>query len=198
MIKILDIWVKSQTFSGTSLESVQTIINDTAKNAVAADTALEKGLEPKPESTTPVGSPVQAKQDVKNETVNVAANTTGTGEYQSWVCFSYVCGVGFCLRISGRYRSWLHGRTDHLTRHGCHRALSAFAPISIGPRFSQGKCVESPPARSVRKPDRFMQANRTIRYRGKGIVYSVATMLQIYIPKAVAIFLQLARAFILS
>ena len=199
MIKILDIWVKSQTFSRTSLERVQVIIDETGIEAKAASGMPENNVKPEPVSTTPTGSPIQVNQSVKSETANMVVNTTNTGEYQSWFCFGYVSCADIRLRNMGRCLSRGDGQLDFLSPTAKSGAAFRLASIWLGSSLSTKRSLCRVVADSRRTatncPD---PEDRDPLYWGKGIVYSVATMLQIYIPKAVAIFLQPARIFVSS
>lgn len=129
MIKILDIWVKSQTFSRTSLERVQVIIDETGIEAKAASGMPENNVKPEPVSTTPTGSPIQVNQSVKSETANMVVNTTNTGEYQSWFCFGYVSCADIRLRNMGPCRSRGDCQLDFLSPTA--RSGAAFRLLSI-------------------------------------------------------------------
>jgi hypothetical protein len=94
MIKILDIWTKSQTFSPAALARVQGIIDQTALTGTsntAGATGTSTGVSSANnglQSTTPPGSPPNAKT-VGNLNGVVAMDgpaagaTRGTGEYPS-------------------------------------------------------------------------------------------------------------------
>lgn len=93
MIKILDIWTKSQTFSPAALARVQGIIDQTAptgtSNTAATGTSTGvSGANDGMRSTTPPGSPPNAKTvGSLNGAVAMdgpaAGATRGTGEYPS-------------------------------------------------------------------------------------------------------------------
>jgi hypothetical protein len=93
MIKILDIWTKSQTFSPAALARVQGIIDQTAptgtSNTAATGTSTGvSGANNGMQSTTPPGSPPNAKtvgslNGVVAMDGPAAGATRGTGEYPS-------------------------------------------------------------------------------------------------------------------
>jgi hypothetical protein len=199
MIKILDIWVKSQTFSATSLERVQNVVDETGIEANPGSGVSQNNVKPETISTTPTGSPVQVKQNVKSETGNMVANATDTGEYQSWFCFVDVSGVDVRLRNMGLCWSGWNRRMGYLTPTWRSRVPFRFASIWLRSSLSTNRnpCrIVAGSQRATTGPTRSGGSRHPIS--GKRIVYSVATMLQIYIPKAVAIFLQPARIFVSS
>jgi len=166
MIKILDIWVKSQTFSTTSLERVQAIIDEARIKSTPRSGSSEKDVKPQPASTTPTGSPVQVKQNVKSETANFVANTTVTGEYQSWFFFSYVSGVGMSLRNTERCCIGRENRRmSCLTPGWRSRAPFRFASIWLGFSLSTNRALRRTVAGSPRattEPTRPSGWRRTI------------------------------------
>jgi hypothetical protein len=193
MIKILDIWLKSQTFSAAILSRLQTVIDETNPNPNANPTPIP--VVPQVQrSTTPTASPGKPQQEIKTEPSNVA-NETGTGECRlcfisDWSLFGMACDLcpSTGLFVStGRRRPICYRKVYPDVEY--YRTASGFLSSCLvcADEAQEMDRLYSTLVLGQRQIPGTTRVDATRQSSSKqGIVYSVATMLQIYIPKAIA------------